>query len=106
MKSYKKLTDLLEIAEQLNFTGGIDANGKPIPNGYKVDFYKDLAFVALLQEDNESIDNAIYLQQNKKGRYEIYEIDGKLLGKIQNGSLLLIQLYLISAMISKEEFEK
>jgi hypothetical protein len=28
------------------------------------------------------------------------------LGKIQNGSLLLIQLYLISAMISKEEFEK
>lgn len=105
---YRTLNDLLEIVEKINPTGGFDKDYKPIPNGYKIEFYKDLAFIVLFNNETDGeervIDNAVYLKQVGDKLYEIYEIDGKTLGHLENNDLLPLQEDLIKSMKMKEVF--
>ena len=111
-EEYRTLEDLLDIVEKLNPTGGYYDNdlSKPIPMGYTIDYYRDLAFIVLYKEDTDSeekiIDNAIYLQDTGNDLYQIYQIDGKVLGNLtlDNGRLELA-LSIIKSMQNYELFK-
>ena len=111
---YRTLNYLLETVYKLNPTGGYYDNdtNKPIPPDYQIDFYKDLAFIVEFRNETDNnekiIDNAIYLKQVGDGLYQIYEIDGKVLGRLNEENMRHTEMVidLINSMIKKEIFKK
>ena len=111
---YRTLNDLLETIYKLNPTGGYYDNdtSKPIPPDYQIDFYRDLAFIVEFRNETDNdekiIDNAIYLKQVGEGLYQIYEIDGKVFGRLDSSNMRHIEMVidLINAMMKKEVFRK
>ena len=109
--SYLSLNDILKLVEEINPTGGIDRNGKPIPMGYQIDYYKDLAFIVLYNEKTDNnekiIDNAVYLKEIGNGLYKIYSIDGEALGRFyEDDSLTGKRLKLLNWFTSEQVFKK
>lgn len=112
--SYKSLQDLLELVFKLNPTGGFYDNdrNKPIPPDYYIDFYKDLAFIVEFRNETDNnekiIDNAIYLQHIGNDLYKIYEIDGKVFGRLgsDNAKHLKLVQALVDYMVNGEVFKK
>ena len=109
--SYLSLNDILNLVEEINPTGGIDSNGKPIPMGYQIDYYRDLAFIVLYNEETDNgektIGDAVYLKEIGNGLYKIYSIDGKTLGRFyEKDSLTEKRLKLLNWFTSEQVFKK
>ena len=98
------LNELKNLIESLHWTGGISADGTRQNEEYKIDFYRDLAFIVQFREetDNEEkiIDNCCELLLVENNLYKIIKIDGKTLGEISadNPEQTKIQLALIKSM--------
>ena len=108
----RTLKELYDLVKSLHWTGGyiapeyIDENKQYLP--YKLEFYKDLAFIVLYREDEfeieKIIDNCIELQCNKNGIYKIIYIDGAALGTFENEALWPIQYQIIEFWRKGEMF--
>ena len=108
----RTLQELCELVKTLHWTGGyisdvyIDANKQYLP--YKLEFYKDLAFIVLFKEDDNDgekvIDNCVELQCNKNNIYKIISIDGAALGTFESERLWPIQYQLIEFWRKGEMF--
>lgn len=93
---YRTLDELREMITQLHWTGGINPDGTLQYIEYKLEFYRDLAFIVVFKEetDNEEnvIDNCCELKLVENGLYQIISIDGETLGKIETDYPKKIQL--------------
>ena len=93
-ETYLTLKDILDLVESINKTGGYFNNdfNKPIPMGYVIDYYKDLAFIVLYKDNDDEttnekvIDCCVELQEIQENLYKIISIDGKCLGQFNDNS--------------------
>lgn len=109
-EEYRSLEELRTIISHLHWTGGI-TNGEMIYTEYKLDFYKDLAFITEFRKETDNnekiIDNCIVLEQVEDDLYRIIRIDGKSLGEIEKEypDKVEIQLSIIESMMKGELFK-
>ena len=110
-EDYRTLEELRQIITELHPTGGRNNDGTFQYTEYKLEFYKDLAFIVIFRDEQDGheriIDNCVELEQVEENLYQIIKIDGKALGDIEESEKKIsVQKSLIKSLEKKELFKR